>query len=144
MTSQNLQKTNAKKQSSQFQEARTLCPADGVIELVIQIQAHSLYVYIRRFYSVYNKFTEQISTTYHSHLALQLIRPWLPLDLCCAGPRFITYIKAGALVSKRGPSCVKTVFSKKAVICKKTHVSKLKYQLLYGPVCIFQYRYPVW
>ena len=79
---------------------------------------------------MYNKFTEQISTTYHSHLALQLIRPWLPLDLCCAGPRSITYIKAGALVSKRGPSCVKTVFSKKAVICKKKTCFKVKILVL--------------
>ena len=46
---------------------------------LLWIQAHSLYVHIRRFYSAYNQFTKQISTTYHSHLALQLVRPWLPL-----------------------------------------------------------------
>ena len=56
------------------------------IACLLKIQAHSLYVHIRRFYSAYNKFTQQISTTYHSHLALKLVRPWLLLHLPSLSP----------------------------------------------------------
>ena len=76
-----------------------------------------MYVHIRRFYSAYNKFTQQISTTYHSHLALQLVRQWLPLHLHCAGSQCIMCVKACA--GPRCITCVKACAGPRSITCVK-------------------------
>ena len=56
------------------------------IVFLIKFKAHCLYIYIRfylRVISLHSRYQQH----YHSHLALQLVRPWLLLNLNCAGAR---------------------------------------------------------